>query len=100
MLRAECARAPEPVGVPAPQVVVDAERVGRLVLDRAVVDLLTRVVAGVRRVVAEGRDGEVHLVRGEDDPVERIDTRALVLAAAHDLFDCIRRPGDGIEPYM
>ena len=41
-------RAPEPVGVPAPQVVVGRQQVGLALLERPVVDLLPGVVAGRR----------------------------------------------------
>src|SRR4029453_9123656 len=47
-LHPEGARAPEPVGVPAPEVVTDGEEVLAPAWDRAVVDLLARVVGGVR----------------------------------------------------
>src|SRR6185437_1639985 len=53
VFQAERARAPEPVGVPAPDVVLDREEVLAVPLQRLVVDLLAGVVAGPGRLIAE-----------------------------------------------
>src|SRR6185503_1076413 len=56
VLREHVLRAPEPVGVPAPQIVLHREVVLPLLGDRAVVDALVRVVARVRRGLAEAAE--------------------------------------------
>ncbi len=76
LLGAERARAPEPVGVPPPQVVAHGEQVALALLQRAVEDLLTRVVAGagagavgvlVERV-GPPAEGQVRLVAEKTTP--------------------------------
>ena len=77
VLRAEGPRAPEPVGVPAPQVVEGGEPValrrGGIVLDGPVVDLPARVVARRARLLAAGPEHEVRLGGREHDAVDVVD---------------------------
>src|SRR5215470_2320266 len=61
VLREQILRAPEPVGVPAPDVVVHREVVLALLGDRAVVDVLVGVIAGVWRRIGEAAERDVHL---------------------------------------
>src|SRR5207253_7924235 len=53
MLRENVLRAPEPVGVPAPQVVVDREVVLAFSAYGLVVNVFVRVIAGVGRGIGE-----------------------------------------------
>src|SRR5204863_1736990 len=65
-------RAPEPVGVPAPDVVVHREVVLALLGDRAVVDALVGVVARIGCRVGEAAEGDVHLARREHGAVDEV----------------------------
>src|SRR5699024_9508129 len=89
VLHTERPRAPEPVGVPAPEVVADREPValdgpgGAAVLEGAVVD---RLLVGHAAVVGDGAglvgappQAEVRLVCGEDDAVQEIHHLVVVL---------------------
>ena len=70
------ARTPEPVGVPAPEVVADGEMVDRPLLLRPVEDLLPGVVArgdAGRQLVDELAGRQVLLTGVEDGPVEEVD---------------------------
>jgi hypothetical protein len=73
VLHEEYARAPEPVGVPAPDVIECGEVVLLPLADRAVVDVHEGVVARVGRLVGEFADDQIHLVRREHDAVDEID---------------------------
>ncbi len=90
VLGPEGARAPEPVGVPAPQVVLDGEQVALAVLQRAVEDLLTGVVAGVgradRALVGPPGQGQVQLAGLERGAVETVDALSLPAAGVGDLL--------------
>lgn len=86
LLHAEGPRAPEPVGVPAPQVVADGQPVAAAVPDRLVVDAHAGVVGGVGRAVGEAADREVHLARAEEDPVHEVDAFAVVHHGVADLL--------------
>ena len=103
LLRTERGRAPEPVRVPAPQVVVDGQAiVGRavVVLDRAVEDLLAGVVAdrsGCRGLHAHA---EVALVGAEDDPVEVVDGNPIEAARLDDAVHRLDEVGDRVEPQV
>ncbi len=79
-LHAEASRAPEPVGVPPPQVVADGKEILLVPPDRLVVDLLPGVIAAPGRDVAERPDGQVQLARRERDPVDEV--RAVTAQAA------------------
>src|SRR5205823_12990654 len=70
VLRKYVFRAPEPIGVPAPDVVVDGEIVLALLADRAVVDVLVRVIARIGRTRREAAEREVHLARREHRAVD------------------------------
>ena len=74
VLHAQRARAPEPVGVPAPDVVLDGQHVLGALVDGAVEDLLPGVVAGTRAagVVGEPAQREVLVVAGEHGAVDEI----------------------------
>src|SRR5207302_11190844 len=72
MLRADVFRAPEPVGVPAPEIIADGQIVARAFADRAVVDPFVGVVTGIRRAVDEGPPGEIELAGREDHAVEEV----------------------------
>ena len=72
VLHAEGARAPEPVGVPPPQVVLDGEEVLALLAQRLVVNAAAGVIALPRRLVAESADGKVQLVIAERGAVDEI----------------------------
>src|SRR5690606_33439990 len=78
MSEPECCRTPEPVGVPAPQVVMDGEGVRGPFLDGSVVDLLAGVIRWRPRVavctecqvdLTAAEDRRVHVV--DLDPLER-----------------------------
>ena len=73
VLGAERRRAPEPVGVPAPQVVVHGEAVRLPPLDRAVEHVLAGVVGGGPGLVGEAGEGQVHLAGRERGGVEAVD---------------------------
>ena len=96
-LHSEGPRAPEPVGVPAPQVVADGEEVLLVPPDRLVVDLLAGVVAAPRGHVAERADGEVELVGRERGPVEEIRLVAAVAALGGDLADGLHAGFGAVE---
>ncbi len=110
VLHAERARAPEPVGVPAPQVVADGEAValhgagGTAVLDGAVVDRLlvghTRVVRDGPGLVGPPPQTEVGLVGREDDPVEEIDLLVVVRPRLTDPRQRRLERGEGVEPHV
>ena len=88
-LDAEGPGAPEPVGIPAPQVVADGQEVLLVPPDRLVVDLLAGVVAAPWRDVAESPDGEVQLVGRERGAVDEIRPVAAEAALGGDLADGI-----------
>src|SRR5215510_15662093 len=67
MLRTDVLRAPEPVGVPAPQVVANLEEIAPALADRAVVDALVGIVARVGRGLDEAPAAEIELARREHD---------------------------------
>src|SRR5208282_2071407 len=69
MLRAEVLRAPEPVGVPAPQIIVHAQAVAAAFADRTVVNLLEGVITGVVGAGDEGTARQVELTRCEHDAI-------------------------------
>ena len=73
VLRADVLRAPEPVGVPAPQVIAGAQKVGRALADRPVIEVQVRVIAGVRGGVGKAAEREVELVRRERGAVQKIE---------------------------
>ena len=87
VLHPERPRAPEPVGVPAPQVVADGEEVLLRAADRLVVDALPGVVAEPRRHVAERADGQVHLVEAERGAVHEVRPVPAQAAVPRDLRD-------------
>src|SRR5208283_3987509 len=87
LLHAERPRAPEPVGIPSPQVVADGEEVLRRAAYRGVVDVPAGVVAPPGRDIAEGPDGQVELTGAERDAIEEIRAVTLVAPLAHDLLD-------------
>ena len=87
VLQAERARAPEPVGVPAPDVVLDREEVLAVLLQRLVVDLLAGVVAQPRCLVAERANGQVQFGAAERYPVEEVRLVPLVAAVTRDCRD-------------
>ena len=72
VLREHVLRAPEPVGVPAPDVVAHRQVVLALFADRAVVDALVGVIAGVRRGGGEAPERQVHLARREYCAVDEV----------------------------
>ena len=83
MLRPERSGAPEPVGVPAPQVVRDGEPVASravAVLNRAVVDALTGVVADGAGFGGLRPHAQIALVGAEDHPVEIVDGHPIEVA--------------------
>ena len=101
LLRTERPRAPEPVGVPPPQVVVDGQDVPLALLQRPVEDLLSGVVARMRlshNEVRPAAERQVDLVVGEHDAVEEVDRLAVPGAGAHDLADGVLRVEQGPEP--
>ena len=71
VLCADVLRAPEPVGVPPPQVIVHAHEIAGAIADRAVIDLLEGVVAQVRGCLDEGPAHDVELARREHHAVEK-----------------------------
>ena len=73
LLRKHILRAPEPIGVPAPQKIAYGEEIVRALANRTVVDPLERVVAGVRGRVDEPGEGQVELVTRKHDPIEKIE---------------------------
>ena len=75
LLRADVLRAPEPVGVPAPQVVAGRQPVGAALVQRAVVDALEGVVARRRCLVDEARDVQHQVAGAEHDPVDEVRRR-------------------------
>src|SRR5690606_31889625 len=96
-LRAERPGAPEPVGVPAPQIVPDGEHAARPVLDRAVVDLLAGVVARLRLsldLVRPATERQVGLGAAEDHAVEEVDRLPVPVAGCHDVADRVHRVGE------
>ena len=72
VLRAEILRAPEPVRVPPPQIVAGGEVVLLPVAQRAVVDVLERVVAGVGRLRDEAGGAEHEVVGREGHAVHEV----------------------------
>jgi hypothetical protein len=87
VLQAEGTRTPEPVGVPAPDVVLDREEILAAALQRLVVDLLAGVVTDPGRLVAERANAQVQLSGAESHPVKEICLVPLVAAIARDLGD-------------
>ena len=87
VLHPERPRAPEPVGIPAPEVVADREEVLLRAADRLVVDALPGVVAEPRRHVAERADGQVHLVEAERGAVHEVRPVPAQAAVPGDLRD-------------
>ena len=65
-------RAPEPVGIPAPDVVTHTEEVLLALADRAKVHLEPGVIAGVGGVVDAAAERQVHLVCAENRAVDKI----------------------------
>src|SRR5947209_966597 len=61
ILHSECAGAPEPVGVPPPQIVPNGQMVDATPLDRAIVDVHAGVVAGGGRLVCERAERQIEL---------------------------------------
>ena len=103
VLQAERAGAPEPVGVPAPDVVLDREEVLAARPQRQVVDLLAGVVAEPGGLVAERADREVQLSVAERDPVEEVGLVPVVAAVARDLGDRVHaalRVVEGEVPHV
>src|SRR5918994_372640 len=102
VLGTEGPRAPEPVGVPSPEVVQGAEPVasrGRaVVLEGAVVNCATGVVAGRPRLVRTPSEDEVGLRGGEDDPVDVIDDLTVEGALVHHLGQGRHERVDVLEP--
>src|ERR1700722_11432190 len=86
-LHSERPRAPEPVGVPAPQVVPDGQEVLAGAAHGLVVDLRTGVVTKPGCLRAEGADGQVQLVQAEHGAVDEVSAVPLVAAVAGDLDD-------------
>ena len=72
VLHVEILRAPEPIRVPAPEIVTDGEIVLTAPLDGAVVDLQPGVVARVGCGIRETPESQVHLVVSEDGTVDEI----------------------------
>jgi hypothetical protein len=102
VVQSERAGAPEPVGVPAPQVVVAAEHVGLALPDALEVDLLARVVAGAHAGLGlrPAGQGQVGLAGSEHDPVEAVDLLALPGAGLGDLGDGLREQPEVVEPHV
>ena len=72
VLRENLFRAPEPIRVPAPEPVARAEVIVAHLPQRAVVDMLERVVAAIWRVVDETGASQNQIVGAEDHAVEKI----------------------------
>src|SRR5438270_168433 len=77
ILHSEGAGAPEPVGVPPPQIVPNGQMVDATPLDRAIVDVHAGVVAGGGRLVCERAERQIELVGAEDRAVEKVHGIAL-----------------------
>src|SRR5690606_134001 len=80
VLREDVLGAPEPVGVPAPQVILDGEVVLALLADGPVVDVLERVVARIGCGFREMTQGDVHLPGPEHRAVDEVDGARVQLA--------------------
>ena len=103
MLRPERGGAPEPVGVPAPQVVRDGEPVvprAVAVLDRAVEDALTGVVADGAGLGGLGPHAQIALVRAEDHPVEIVHGHAIEVAGRGQAIHRRHQIRQRVEPQM
>ena len=90
LLHPERPRAPEPVGVPAPQEVAHGEHIGAPLADRAVEDPLSRIVArrfGGIESLLETPQREVCRVPREDDSVQEVDRLAVPGTRRDDLPD-------------
>src|SRR5256885_10028841 len=87
VLREDILGAPEPVGIPAPEVVVDAEIVFALLGDRAVIDFLVRVVARIRRLVDESAQRNKKLALIENSAVDEVCVARLEM-----LFKFLKEP--------
>ena len=72
VLREHVLRAPEPIRVPAPDVVAHRQVVLALLADRAVVDALVGVIARVGRAGGEAPERQVHLARREHRAVDEV----------------------------
>src|ERR1035438_4153682 len=100
LLHTEGARAPEPVGIPPPQVVPDGEKILLVAPDRFVVDLLAGVIAAPRRDVAERPDREVELIGPEGGPVDEIRPVAAKTSLRGDLGHRVQARLRGAEREM
>ena len=102
LLRAEGTRAPEPVGVPAPDVVVDGEQVFPLARDRAVVDVHAGVVARGHRAAVGHHLAEREVLLGcrEHRAVEEVHGYAIPFLRLHDLGDGIGHLLRRVEAHM
>ena len=89
LLGTEGPRAPEPIGVPAPQIIVDRQEVFLAMLNGAVVNLHARVVAGAaqmhRRRVHHFAEREVLLVRAEHRAIEEVHADVVIEVIGRDL---------------
>ena len=72
ILRTDVLRAPEPIGVPAPNEIVRRQVIELALLERTIINPLVRVIARVRRRVGEAADVHIELVRPEYDAVDEI----------------------------
>src|SRR5699024_3555834 len=104
VLSTEGARAPKPVGVPTPQVVVDGEVVAgplvRVARDGAVVDVPARVVTGPGCLIGEPGQGQVQLVGAECHTVHEVDRLPLVAGVRADPFERVHGLRSTVEPQM
>src|SRR5690242_16641842 len=82
MVHAKMLGAPEPGGVPSPNVGVSREKIGLLLLNRPIVDVHKSVIRSVRRLVREFSQSDGHLMFAENHPVDiRIMSRRAALGA-------------------
>ena len=76
ILRVQQSRAPEPVGIPPPDVVERREVVALALAYRSIIDVFKGVIADVRGFVDKSADVEVEFAGAEYDAVDEIHVRA------------------------
>ena len=75
-LRVQQSRAPEPIGVPPPDVVERREVVALALAYRSIIDVFEGVIAGVRGFVDKSADVEIEFAGAEYDAVDEVHVRA------------------------
>src|SRR5271170_3904321 len=103
ILRAERARAPEPIGVPPPEIAMHRQPVffdAGVMLDGPVVDVLPGVIADRAGGGGTHSDAQVALLGAEDHCVEVVDRHAVKATGLDDAVHRCHQFGQRVKPHM